>query len=71
MMSELRAVHRTEEANLVRATLALNGWRLFAAARELGVSPSTLQKLIVRLGLDAEYRAHAPGKPGRPRKVKP
>ena len=23
------------------------------------------------LGLDAEYRAHAPGKPGRPRKVRP
>lgn len=62
-----RRRHAAEEKKLVRAALVRNNWSLAAAARELGVAVGSLQSLIVTHEID-EYREHAPGKRGRPKK---
>lgn len=59
--------HREERRRLVAGALERHGWSLSAAARQLGVPYSTLQKIVETHGLGEAYAEHAPGRVGRPK----
>ena len=61
-----RSRHAVELRDLVRRALKDERWMLGAAAEALDVPASSLQQLIVRLGLREEYAKHSPGR-GRPK----
>lgn len=63
--SAFKSEQAKAEATLVRQALRGNGWVLTAAAEQLEVTPSTLRKMVDRVGLRDEYRRHNTG-PGRP-----
>ena len=64
-LTEIRARHQREIKRLVLGALERNGWRLTAAAEQLGVNASTVQSLIETHGLGELYaeRRHKPGRP--------
>jgi transcriptional regulator with GAF, ATPase, and Fis domain len=64
-IAQLRERHRAEERRLVVAALERSDWRLRAAAADLGVRPSSLQRLISTHSLGDLYaqRSHSAGRP--------
>lgn len=67
---DLVATHRTQVRKLITDTLNRLDWSLYAAARELDVTPRKLQSLISTYGLEAQYREHTGNRPrGRPRRT--
>ena len=68
---QMRKRHLRELTGLLEATLDATDWRLNRTARELGLSISSLQALIRRCGLAAQYEArkHPPGAPHGPRRA--
>jgi len=63
---EMRKRHRAEERRLVLAALERNAWSLSAAARDLGVQRSTLQRVVESTGLAELHAKHAQPR-GRPK----
>jgi DNA-binding NtrC family response regulator len=66
-IADMRRTHRKQEARLIELELECAGWNLTRAAECLGVSRSSLQRLLTRHPeLEAEYRERS--KVGRPKK---
>jgi transcriptional regulator with GAF, ATPase, and Fis domain len=69
-LAKIKANAEAQTKKLVRDSLEKVGWSLTAAARLLGVKPSSLQTLIGTVGLADEYREKARPR-GRPRVDRP
>lgn len=67
-VSDLYKENNARVHDLIRAALELHGWVVTHAAADLGVCESTLRKLIVRHGLEAEHARRGYGRGEAPRK---
>jgi transcriptional regulator with GAF, ATPase, and Fis domain len=63
-LATIRARRDKHERALVLRALERHARNIGAAARELGVTRSSLQRLMARLGIESQ----GSGRPGRPRK---